>query len=101
MLKRWAWIAKRGLPDLGYKHKSPEQALVPSSGTQEMLLLPEDDLTAAIINGLSVQLKVIARLHWSNNLTDREIAKREKLSRAKVRTRIRWIKQQVVDSVLM
>ncbi len=101
LLKRWAWIIRRGLPDLGYKHKSPEQALVPDSGNQELLLLPEDGLTATTVSGMTLQLRTIARLHWQYKLTDKEIARRETLTRAKVRVRIKWIKEQVVNCVLI
>jgi len=62
--------------------------------------MPEDDLTAATINGMSLQLRAIARLHWSIQLTDGEIAKREAMSRKMVRTRIRWIKEQVANKCL-
>ena len=62
--------------------------------------MPEDDLTATTINGMTLQLRSITRLHWSVGLTDNEIATRESMSRKMVRTRIRWVKEQVASECL-
>ena len=101
LIKRWAWLVRGGLPDVGYPHRSPEQSLAGDTGGGHAVeIMPEDDLTAETINSMSLQLRNVARLHWSIQLTDNQIAQREKMSRKMVRTRIRWIKEQVADKCL-
>lgn len=73
---------------------------MPNSGVQDLPLMPEDDLTATAVNGMTLQLRTIARLRYLHHLSDTDIARREKLTRAKVRIRIKWIKEQVVNCAL-
>lgn len=63
-------------------------------------VLPEDNLTAEVVNAMTLELRSVARLHWSIRLTDNEIAQRQSMSRKMVRTRIRWIKEQVANKCL-
>ena len=101
LIRRWAWLVKRGLPDIGYPHRSPEQALAGDYAVSNYIVMPEDDLTAEIINTMDLPRKRIIRFYWSQGLKESEIARRENLTRAKVRTRINWIKEQVANGVLM
>lgn len=99
LLTRWGFLIRRGLPNLGYPSRSPEQQLLPSYGG-DYIELAEDSLTAQIINHMTLPMRNIARLHWSNGLKQSEIARRENLKRGKVRARILFIKQAVADQVL-
>ena len=100
LIRRWAWLSRGGLPDIGYPHRSPEQALTGDTGGNSYEILPEDDLTAATLNGMSTELKNITRLHWVIVLPQSEIAAREGISVKMVARRIRWIKEQIAGKCL-
>ena len=100
LIRRWAWLSRGGLPDIGYPHRSPEQALTGDTGGNNYEILPEDDLTAATLNGMSTELKNITRLHWVIVLPQSEIAAREGISVKMVARRIRWIKEQIAGKCL-
>jgi len=67
----------------------------------DLEIMPEDDLTAEIINSMTLIHRNIARHKWSSAMTLKMIAEREGLTVKKVRTRIHWIKEQVAQGALM
>jgi len=97
LIKRWAWFVRRGLPDLGYPHKAPFH--ISAHGRQELEVLPEDDLTAVVMCGLSLRMKEVARLRWVIVLSQKEVAAQARLSRRQVRTRLYQIKKCVANHV--
>ena len=100
-ISRWAWLSRKGLPDIGYKHKSPEQPPDVAEEYGDYEILPEDELTEQSIAAMSLQLKNIARLYWSRGMKPKEIGQRESISPRQVRLRIHKIRHTVALDVVV
>ncbi|PHS70680.1 MAG: hypothetical protein COB23_03130 [Methylophaga sp.] len=101
MIKRWIWLSRKGLPDIGYPHQSPEQSLAGDYSSNNYIVLPEDEDTARVMSKIRPDIKEVARLLWGQGLKVSKIAKRLNMSRSKVRYRIEFIKQKVADQVIL
>lgn len=103
-MRRWAVYTLDGADDLGYPHQSPEQERIAGRSCMditEQKKMPEDIQTKEVVESLSKDIQAIARLYWRVRLTQTEIASRQAgMTRQKVKTRIKFIKQEVADRVL-
>lgn len=98
-LRRWAWLSRRGLPDVGYKHQSPEQSMVGDYSVTSYEEMPEDAQVNKLIGTMNLTLKNITRLYYSQAIKPKQIAERENLTARQVRSRLDMIRYKVIMEV--
>ena len=98
-LRRWAWLSRRGLPDVGYPHRSPEQAMAGDYSTTSYEEMPEDIQVNQLISTMTLTLKNITRLYYAQSVKPKQIAERENLTARQVRSRLDMIRYKVIMTV--
>lgn len=91
LIRRWVWISRGGLPDLGYGSVllSPQ-----TSGT--FVIHSIDVLAASVMNGLALPLRSIAKLRYDLDLSIKQISERENMTPKMVRNRLEFIHKEII-----
>jgi hypothetical protein len=103
LLVRWALITQDGIPDLGYKHNSPEQERVPGIDcckiTQEKVL-PEDEAVIALVKKMRPKTRELVYEKWRYRAEDKALMRLFSFTEKQLESRINAIKDHIADSVL-
>jgi hypothetical protein len=103
LLVRWALITREGIPDLGYKHNSPEQERVPGIDcckiTQEKVL-PEDEAVIALVKKMHPKTRELVYEKWRYRAEDKTLMHLFSFTEKQLESRINAIKDHIADSVL-